>query len=230
MNKTRWRKVLRDLWGNKTRTLLVVLSIAIGVFAVGMIRGTQIMLREDMQAGYTETNPASAILFTELINPDIVQALKRIDGVEDVEGRRDFDMRIKTGPDTWRTIKFNIMDDYNNIRLDKFWPQEGAWPPTKKGMLLERGSLELANAAIGDSVTIEMSNGKTRSLTVDGTAHNMNAEPVQFTGEPVAFITKEAAQWLGISNAIDQIYISVSENKLDEEHIREVANRVEAKL
>ena len=29
----RWRKVFRDLWGNKTRTLLVVLSIAVGVFA-----------------------------------------------------------------------------------------------------------------------------------------------------------------------------------------------------
>ena len=37
MLNPRWRKVLRDLWGNKTRTALVVLSIAVGVFAVGMI-------------------------------------------------------------------------------------------------------------------------------------------------------------------------------------------------
>jgi putative ABC transport system permease protein len=31
MLRPRWRKVLRDLWSNKTRTLLVVLSIAVGV-------------------------------------------------------------------------------------------------------------------------------------------------------------------------------------------------------
>ena len=39
----RWRKVLRDLWSNKTRTILVVLSIAVGVFAVGMIAGSRVM-------------------------------------------------------------------------------------------------------------------------------------------------------------------------------------------
>ena len=32
----RWNKVLRDLWNNKLRTFLVVISIAVGVFAVGM--------------------------------------------------------------------------------------------------------------------------------------------------------------------------------------------------
>ena len=30
MIRPRWRKVLRDLWGNKVRTMLVVISIAIG--------------------------------------------------------------------------------------------------------------------------------------------------------------------------------------------------------
>jgi len=38
MLSPRWRKVLRDLWGNKFRTLLVVLSTAVGVFALGLKR------------------------------------------------------------------------------------------------------------------------------------------------------------------------------------------------
>ena len=58
--KPRWKKVLRDLWGNKLRTTLVVLSIAIGVFAIGMITGTQILLREDLAVAWNGTNPASA--------------------------------------------------------------------------------------------------------------------------------------------------------------------------
>ena len=35
----RWRKVMRDLWSNKTRTILVLLSIAVGVTAIGMVMG-----------------------------------------------------------------------------------------------------------------------------------------------------------------------------------------------
>ena len=34
-----WQKVWFDLWSNKLRTLLAVISIAVGVFAVGTIFG-----------------------------------------------------------------------------------------------------------------------------------------------------------------------------------------------
>jgi len=37
MLSSRWYKIWHDLWGNKTRTLLIVLSIAVGLFAVGTI-------------------------------------------------------------------------------------------------------------------------------------------------------------------------------------------------
>ena len=39
-----WYKVWFDLWHNKTRTLLAVLSIAAGVFAVGAIFGMSELL------------------------------------------------------------------------------------------------------------------------------------------------------------------------------------------
>jgi len=35
--RPRWRKVFADLWGNFTRFVLVVLSLMIGLFSVGMI-------------------------------------------------------------------------------------------------------------------------------------------------------------------------------------------------
>src|SRR5205814_324548 len=38
MFSLRMRKVLRDLWSNKSRTFLVVLSIAIGIFALSLAR------------------------------------------------------------------------------------------------------------------------------------------------------------------------------------------------
>ena len=38
MFSTRWRKVVRELWSNRTRTVLVIASIAVGIFAVGTVQ------------------------------------------------------------------------------------------------------------------------------------------------------------------------------------------------
>ena len=40
----RWRKVVRDLWLNRARAVLVVLAIAIGTFAVGAVLGAYSIL------------------------------------------------------------------------------------------------------------------------------------------------------------------------------------------
>ncbi len=48
MLSPRWRKVVRDLWSNKTRTVLVVLAIAVGIFAFGSAFIAQEVLVADM--------------------------------------------------------------------------------------------------------------------------------------------------------------------------------------
>jgi putative ABC transport system permease protein len=50
--KPRWRKVLHDLIDNKGRTLLVVLSIAVGVFSIGVIAGAYQIISNDMSVSY----------------------------------------------------------------------------------------------------------------------------------------------------------------------------------
>ena len=44
MLRTRWQKVLIDLWKNRTRTLIVALAIAVGVYAVGVVLNTREMV------------------------------------------------------------------------------------------------------------------------------------------------------------------------------------------
>jgi putative ABC transport system permease protein len=52
MLRPRWKKVLSDLWDNKLRTILVVASIAVGVFSVGMIAGAYVIISQDMSSNY----------------------------------------------------------------------------------------------------------------------------------------------------------------------------------
>jgi putative ABC transport system permease protein len=67
---TRWIKVRRDLWNNRSRTILVILSIAVGVFAIGMITSTQQALTESLNVQYADMRPADAILQTEPVLDD----------------------------------------------------------------------------------------------------------------------------------------------------------------
>ena len=75
--RPRWSKVLADLWDNKTRTLLVVLSIAVGVFAVGTIANAFAILSVDVDASYAAVNPANITITTESFDDDFLESVER---------------------------------------------------------------------------------------------------------------------------------------------------------
>lgn len=72
----RWRKTLRDIWLNKTRSSLVILAIALGVFSVGSILGGYAILIRELNENYLSTNPASATLRIEGLDDDLVDEIQ----------------------------------------------------------------------------------------------------------------------------------------------------------
>jgi putative ABC transport system permease protein len=238
MLSPRWRKVLRDLWHNKTRTVIVVLSIAVGVFAVGMIAGMQIMLSSDLSASYAAIDPASAVLFPAPFDEELVQVVRRMDGIREAEGRRDVRVRLKVGPDEWRALRLDVIHDYENIRLNKITPAGGAWPPPKRELLIERASLSMTNADVGDTVVIETPDGKQRQMRIAGLAHDINKEPASWAGMAYGYITLDTLEWLGFSRDLDQLFILVADPSIRsatqgdalKEHIQAVADRVQDKI
>ena len=81
--KPRWRKVLRDVLGNKTRTILVVLSIAVGVAAIGMVTGSHLVMSTDLPTAYAQINPMHGQLIVSDFTDDLVQTVRRIPAVAD---------------------------------------------------------------------------------------------------------------------------------------------------
>ncbi len=75
--RPRWSKVLADLWDNKTRTLLVVISIAVGVFALGTIVNANMILSNDIDAGYAAVNPANITITTEPFDDELLSSVRR---------------------------------------------------------------------------------------------------------------------------------------------------------
>lgn len=230
MIRPRWRKVMRDLWGNKIRTVLVILSIAIGVFAVGMIIGTQILLEEDLSTAYNATNPANAILFPDDFDLEFMETVRRIDGVTAVDGRTDFTIPLQVGPNEWIDMRVIILPDFTDQQLHLIAPTSGAWPPPERGLLIERASLPYTQADIGDTVRVETRDGRFRELTLDGLAYDIFLEPVQFTNVPYAYATVDTMEWLGYGRTFDELYIQVEGDVTDAAHVETVAARVEDKI
>src|SRR5262249_1083131 len=118
MLRPRWRKVLGDLWSNKTRTILVVLSIALGVFPVAMVRGSQVMLAHDRAAANDASNPFSATINTDqTFDDELVQAVRRMPGVDDAEAQSTPVFQVSAGPGVWKNTQFKVIPDFNHLRI-----------------------------------------------------------------------------------------------------------------
>ena len=242
----RWKKVLRDLWNSKTRTLLVVLSIAVGVFAVGAVTQTFTIVGEELTVTYPKANPASATLYPGSFDQDLVEMVRRMPGVADAEGRSFIGGQIKLGENNQRLFYVFAIADPNDIRIGKIKPQgaydpapdfhseRGHWPPGDREIVLERSSLLVpghvpAGLQVGDKIDVEF-NSRKRELTVAGLAYHPSFVPAPFANAAYGFVNMETYEWLVGTNQFDMLLITVADERLNQEHIKQVAQAVQAKI
>lgn len=230
MFSPRWRKVLSDLTSNKTRTILVVLSIAVGVFAVGMIAGSREILAKDLATANDSTNPFSAAISTnQMFDDELVQTVRRMPGIADAEARSQVILQVRVGDQEGKNTQFDIIPDFDDMRISTVTPSAGAWPPPRKELLLERTSLAFLGVAVGDTVTVELPDGTKREMRVAGTVHDINWASKLY-GWGKAYITRDTAIWLGQADGFTQLRLIVSEHKDDEVHIKQVVSQVRDKI
>ncbi len=230
MLSPRWRKVLRDLWGNKARTLLVVLAIGVGVFAFGSVFITQEVLLRDMTDGYLAIRPASATLTVAPFDDGVVQAVRSMREVADAEGRGVLSVKLQVGDRQWVNLDLYALPDYDDIRINQMTPESGLWPPGRREVILERTSLALAQAQVGDILTIELPNGEKREVTLAGTAHDFNAIPANLFPQGTGYITFETLEWLGYPTTYSQLNIVVADLGATRADIELVVEKVQDRL
>jgi putative ABC transport system permease protein len=226
----RWIKVLRDIWSNKTRTLLVVLSIAAGVFAIGTINTTQVILGHDLTTVYSTINPPAAIIGVAPFQEDLLDTIRAMPEVQDADARRSVTARVNVGPNKWIDINLFAARDFTDIHVDKIFSVSGVWPPPEKQILIERQSLVLLNAKVGDTLTIEMPDGKRRQLPIVGTTYHLLQAPAQFSGIASGYIDRETLVWLGLDRNFTTLEFTVKDNASDVNHIQRVAEDVRHKI
>ncbi|RIK56381.1 MAG: ABC transporter permease [Chloroflexi bacterium] len=231
----RWRKVLRDLWSNKTRTILVLLSIAVGVSAIGMVMGSQIIVDRNLPAAYAAVNPSAGTMFTiTTFDEDQVEAVRAMDEVAEAEGRRSVNVRFLSRNGEWHALQLIAVPNFKKMTLNQIHPETGAFPPPLHELLLERASvapsLGLGGVTVGDTLTVEAPSGKKRALRVAGTVHDMSQAPAFMTGAGYGYITFDTLAWLGEPRDFNQLDFTVADSPLDFDHVTAVGKRIEQRL
>src|SRR5687768_11365171 len=199
---TLWRKAIRDFWTERARTALVVLAIALGISAFASVLSSYAILTRELDRGYLETNPASAVLRVDRIDDGLVAEILQNPEISDAEPRRTVTGQIKAGPVQWRNLTLFVVKDYGDIRVSKLEPEAGAWPPATGEILIERDAFQVVRANIGDQAKARMAN------IVYG------------------YITRATLVQLGEEPYLDQLNILVSNSRLDHSHIEQVASDV----
>lgn len=226
----RWQKVVRDIVSNKTRTILVVLSIAVGIAALGMVTGSHVVMSHDLPTAYARINPMHGIIGLSGFDENLVHSIARMPEVAEAEGKSRVGVQVNVGPDQWQDMRIFALGDFDNIRINKLRSMEGVWPPPKRTILVERASLAVMNAQIGDTIVLKVRDGEEKAVQIAGLVHDLTEISADFTGLPFAYMSLDTLEWLGYGRDFGRLYLTVAEDASNRTHIQNVVDKVQKRL
>lgn len=229
MNRPRWSKVFHDLLDNKSRTILVVLTITMGVFAVGFVSNILFIGVGEMDADYLSVNPHAAILYTDPFTDDLLPSLEKLAGVGQLEGRSQVDARITLHNGQKRAVWVIGIPKLQNMEIDRLRPQVGAasLPPLgKHEVYLEQAALSRLPVKAGDTVEIELFDGTIRWLRLAAVVHDVAMIPASAGGPISLYTSPETLRWLGGSEDYNRLYLTVAQDKANEKHVKAVTKAI----
>ena len=224
-----WRKVWRDLWHNRFRTVLVVLSTTVGVFALGMVFGMSGVMRARMTESHQASNAPHIEMYTSWFDRDTIEAVLREPGVADAEGEVRTGFRWKLlGEDEWRDGTIITRKDYGEQRMYPVDLLEGDWPGGRR-LAVERMSSSYYDLPIGTTIVVEYGRHE-RTLTVGGVIRHPYTPPPQLSmGNATFCASMETLTWLfNRPEGFDTLNVQIA--SFSQEGAEEAVERIKDRL
>ena len=227
-----------------------MLSIAVGVFAVGIIASSRVILSRELTRSWQAVNPASASLYPDPFDEDLVWMVRHMPEVQEADARRATPVRFRKGPTdrrmsgpqeeveeapvgpaaSWRNLTLYSYLDYDDIRIFKLRSLTGAYPPPEHEVLIERASLAWLGLQEGDTFEVESYTGKKRTVRIAGTVHDQTQMSAGWLSRGYGYVTPETMLWLGLSDGFDELMFVVAGDTQDKATIATVAQTVRDKI
>jgi putative ABC transport system permease protein len=220
---TRWIKIFKDIWDHKTRSLLVILSIAVGVAAVGMINNAKSMVERDLFGPYLAGNPALVQIYVSRFDDSLTNAVAGMREVETVQARRTTAATIYQPDGVSRDISLMTVPDFADIKINHLPVDAGTGVPDVREILLERQSASGMGIKVGDKVTVEIDNQRRYELTVAGILHDVYIQPFSLGKQAAGYVSMATLEWMGLKAYYSRLDLVTTEDKYNREHVLKVA-------
>jgi putative ABC transport system permease protein len=205
----RWRKLSRDLWQERGRTMTMVIAIAASLVAIGSVLGAYAVLTREIAANYLGTRPANATLeMSDSVDSYLVTKVRAHPLVAEAEAREVIVARTQVG-DEWRRTLVFVIDDFANLRLNRFRPEAGAWPPAEGEALLERSAVKMLGAGLGETIVLKPPHGAPTALRISGLVHDPGLAPAWQERSGYLYLTRATLARLGEPTALHELRIEL---------------------
>lgn len=184
-------KLWADLWENKGRTAQVVLIIAMGAFAIGMIIGARDFMLAGMETIWRTSSPAMIYLWNyPSVDDATISALQHVAGVHEVEGFQQSTVEWRLTPtDPWTAAGLTARDDYTQQKFAKITLLSGGWPH-KKRLGIGQGADTVFGLQPQRTLYLRIGKKET-TVTIGGVLYDPNVQPPSFGGNLQLYTTRE---------------------------------------
>jgi len=231
MMRPRWRKVFHDLIDSFSRTALVVLSIAVGVFSIGVIVGAYVIISHDMSASYAANNPMNIELRSSPFDNELVTAVENMHEVKQAEGRRVFSMRARIpGSSQWVALNLVAIDNFSRMQINLMHAIDGTDQPGKNEVLLEHKALQDLHISVGEPLEFELDNGSLQTMRLVGIVQDPSTGAGDFLAQPFAYITTDTLSFLHQPDAFNRLYVTLTNGQNDDQTLRQMTATIRDKV
>lgn len=220
---------MRDLVKDKRRAILSLLAILIGTMMFGIAMFSYIIVPREIVNTYMSMTPASAYVIVDRIDDELIQLTENFDGIDFFEQRSFHQLRAEAGENEWMPFHLFSAENFDALQINRLEEGQGLTNPGMGEMLIERSATGIANATLGDSVTVVFPNGDTRDLLVTGVIGDITVRQQANLHRIVqAYVSKDTLVDMGLaSNRIDFV---ISGDPYDRERILSISDQYIALL
>jgi len=225
--RPRWKKMIADFWENKARSLLIIASISVGIFAVGVVGVGYLVIPKSMEATYLSTNPANIQIQTESFDEDFLKTIQKLERVQDAEGRTTLSAKVQHPINgDWLTFSLIAIGDIENHRIKTLSSVQGDLFPGSKEVVITKDSLDTLPVTPGSSIWVETTAGNQKELTVSGIVIDYSSDLAITFNERTGYIATKTLGHLYYPDLYNTLVITVSGDQNDLNNIEEVAELV----
>lgn len=208
MISPRWLKIVRDLWTNKTRTLLVLAATTLSIFALSAVLTAFAILTREIEVNYINTQPASAALITRSIDPSLLSVIRQRPEIQEAEARQTLRGRVQVGQNEWRTLLLFVIADIADLRINTFMVENSETDAPQDGEIwIERSTAQFLSADMDSALTLELPDGSRPTLIVSGIVHDPGQSSSWMDAVAYGYISQDNLTALGVMPTLSELRV-----------------------